>query len=342
MAAEEVDNITVRFSMLQSLSASDLEDSLDGNIHQTQAMWAQIANAMSWIEEQPTLRAEPDDQPAQLVQPDQQLAKILEKEMTHREQVTVLSHMHLQQAEEVKAQSQEIRRLSALVKQQQQAIEKLTSPQNPPRDSRAFPSHSKSWLDDMREEIFNLNLRTVNTIKGTAVSHNTTMASVPRVSQTSFEDMLAEEANLTSSCQPKHVTFRDMVRQGVTSSTPWKYQQEVVLPSRPIERNYPGDIGLHAAAQEFQKMREPKISKLKGGYSSSARFIFQSWLKDILVHMEDRRLTQREAIQLVKDFTAECTQDEVEFLYGHGGRRRSVLWQLYRSPVWCFPVRWDS
>ena len=40
MAAEEADNITVRFSVLQSLSASDLEDSLDRNISWTQAMWA--------------------------------------------------------------------------------------------------------------------------------------------------------------------------------------------------------------------------------------------------------------------------------------------------------------
>ena len=90
------------------------------------------------------MRAEPDDQATQLIQQDQQLAKILEKEMTHREQVSVLSHMHLQHVEEVKALSQEIRRLLALVEQQQQAIEKLTSPENPPRESRAFPSHSES------------------------------------------------------------------------------------------------------------------------------------------------------------------------------------------------------
>ena len=97
---------------------------------------------------------------------------------------------------------------------------------------------------------------------------------------------------------------------------PKKSQEEVVLPSRPIERNHPEDIGLHVAAQEFRKMWEPKISKLKGRYSSSARLIFQSWLKDIHVHMEDRRLTQREVMQLVKDFTTECAQDEVEFYMG--------------------------
>ena len=74
-------------------------------------------------------------------------------------------------------------------------------------------------------------------------------------------------------------------------------------------------------------MQEPKIGKLKGGYSSSARLIFQSWLKDIHVYVEDRRLTQREAIQLVKDFTAEHAWDEVEFYMG--------------MVAWCFLVGWD-
>ena len=272
-------------------------------------MWAQIANAKSQIKEEPAARAEADNQVAQLIEQDQQLAKILEEEMTHREQVSVLSCMHLQQVEEVKSQSQEIRRLLALVEQQELAIEKLTSPQNPPWESRAFQSHSEAQLDDMREEIFNLIPGAVNTVRGTAVSHNTTVASVPRISQTFFEDMLAEEANVTPGCQPKHDVYGHNER-GVTSSTPQKYQEEVVSPSRPVERSHPEDVGLHAAACKFPKMWEPKISKLKGGYSSSAGLIFQSWLKDI--HVEDRQLMQREAIQLVKDFTADQAQDEVE------------------------------
>ena len=64
------------------------------------------------------------------------------------------------------------------------------------------------------------------------------------------------------------------------------------------------------ATQEFCKMCEPKINKLKGGYSN---LIFQSWLKDIRVHVEDQNLTQRETMQLIKDFTADCACDEVEF-----------------------------
>ena len=97
MVAEEVENNIARFSVLQSLSTSNLQDSLDRNIHQTQAMQAQIANAMSQIEEEPMARAEPDEQAAQLIQQNQQLADILEEEMTHREQVWDLSHMHFQQ-----------------------------------------------------------------------------------------------------------------------------------------------------------------------------------------------------------------------------------------------------
>ena len=47
-----------------------------------------------------------------------------------------------------------------------------------------------------------------------------------------------------------------------------------------------------------------------------ANLIFQSWLKDIRVHVEDRNLSEREAMQLVKDFTAEHARDKVEFYMG--------------------------
>ena len=71
-----------------------------------------------------------------------------------------------------------------------------------------------------------------------------------------------------------------------------------------------------AVAQEFHKLHKPKINKLKGGYSATANLIFQSWLKDINIHVEDQNLTEREAIQLVKDFTAERACNEVEFYMG--------------------------
>ena len=113
-----------------------------------------------------------------------------------------------------------------------------------------------------------------NTMRGAAVSWDTTMASVPVVNKNSFEDMLAEEVNFTPGHQPKHVTFLEMMGGGVTSSMPHRQQEEVVLPSRPTEQNYPEEVSFHVAACKFRKIWEPKISKLKGGYSSSAGLIF--------------------------------------------------------------------
>ena len=58
------------------------------------------------------------------------------------------------------------------------------------------------------------------------------------------------------------------------------------------------------------------MNKPKGGYSATVNLIFQSWLKDIKVHVEDWNWTEREAIQLIKDFTAKIAHDEVEFYMG--------------------------
>ena len=201
----------------------------------------------------------------------------------------------------------------ALVEKQQEPIQKLSGPHSPPREARATTSCLESQLDAMVDEVFNLILGTVNTMQDAAVSHNTTMATTPMINRASFEDILAEEANFIPSHQPRYVKFSDMTEGGFTSSTPHKQQAEVALPPRPIIQNHPEEIGLHTAAYEFRKMQEPKISKLQVGYSSSAGLVFQSWLKDIHVNVEDRSLTQRKAIQLVKDFTTECAQDEVEF-----------------------------
>ena len=78
----------------------------------------------------------------------------------------------------------------------------------------------------------------------------------------------------------------------------------------------PPGYDMKVVVQELCKLCKPKINKLKGGYSATANLIFQSWLKDINIHVEDQNLTEREAIQLVKDFTAERACNEVEFYMG--------------------------
>ena len=73
---------------------------------------------------------------------------------------------------------------------------------------------------------------------------------------------------------------------------------------------------LQTAATEFKKLCEPKMAKCKGGYSSNASLVYQSWLKDIWVYTLEHCLAQWEAIQLVKDYTSEQTRSEVEYYLG--------------------------
>ena len=58
------------------------------------------------------------------------------------------------------------------------------------------------------------------------------------------------------------------------------------------------------------------VAKFKGGYSSDASLVFQSWLKDIWVYTIECCLSQWEAIQLVKDYTSEQARSEVEYYLG--------------------------
>ena len=69
---------------------------------------------------------------------------------------------------------------------------------------------------------------------------------------------------------------------------------------------------LQVVATEFRKLREPKVTKFKGGYSPDASLVYQSWLKDIWVYILEHHLSQWEAIQLVKDYTSEHAQLKVE------------------------------
>ena len=70
------------------------------------------------------------------------------------------------------------------------------------------------------------------------------------------------------------------------------------------------------AATEFHKIWDPKITKLKGGNSSTVSLLFQSWLKDIWIHASEWRLSQSGAMQLVRDFTCDHARLEMEYYFG--------------------------
>ena len=59
-------------------------------------------------------------------------------------------------------------------------------------------------------------------------------------------------------------------------------------------------------------MREPKITKLRGGYSTDAELMFRSWKSDILAYINNRKLDNKSAI-LIKEQTLDNAHREVEF-----------------------------
>ena len=229
MAADESDNITVRFSVLQSLSMSDLEDSLD--------MWAQIADAMSWIEEEPAARAESDNQAAHLIQHNQQLAEILDNEMTHREQA-------------------------------------------------GWRGQYYTWLPAK-----------------TCYLHG-------------------HNEGVLHHLHPKNIKKRWSYNQDQWKETILRMLVCMWLPTN------------------FKKMWEPKISKLKVGYSSSARLIFQSWLKDICFHVEEIATDAERSQPTCEELYSQKSLRWGGVLHGHGGWGRSVLWRPDQSPLWYILVWW--
>ena len=70
---------------------------------------------------------------------------------------------------------------------------------------------------------------------------------------------------------------------------------------------------LHMVVQEFKKIHVPNISKLEGGYSANTAFIFNSWLKEIDMCVQDDNFTKHEAVQLVKDYKTEHAHRAIEF-----------------------------
>ena len=69
---------------------------------------------------------------------------------------------------------------------------------------------------------------------------------------------------------------------------------------------------VYVMASEFKKLKEPKLAKLKGGYSSEANSFFQGWAKDVRAVVADRQLTDSEAIQLIKEYTEASACKQVD------------------------------
>ena len=323
MASEEdLINRTARREVLRSFSLSETETSVERNLRRARAHHDNLMRQRVAAEDAPEMARLLDAEMASV-------EHIIEEEQAHRAQVAALSQMQLQAMERVEEQERELRRLSNLMAQHQAIL--TTSPERPQPQSPP-PTSPPHNLARLRGEIQHVLPGTVNTLRGAAdrAGQVSDLGNPPNLAEDTLHDILEEELQeeipVTPQRRVRFQTSTPVVR-------PEERLRERVQPSRVPQvpsagqslSRYPEarDLfeegfsrSLQAAATEFKKLREPKVAKFKGGYSSDASLIFQSWLKDIRVYTIERRLSQREAIQLVKDYTSEQARSEVEYYLG--------------------------
>ena len=140
------------FSPPSVLALSNMEEGMGHNIERAQALQEDIAQGRASLNHH---SAE-----AQALQGQEDLlADIIEEEMAHWMQVLVLSHLHLQLAEEIKSQSKEIRHLSTLLEKQQAILERVQEQQSRVPEVPAPPVNR---IKELQREAFDILPGTVN------------------------------------------------------------------------------------------------------------------------------------------------------------------------------------
>ena len=105
-------------SPASALSLSNIKEGMGHNAERAQELQEELAQRRASLHQ--------DLAEAQALQGKEALlADIIEEEMAHWMQVSVLSYLHLQQAKEIKSQSNEIRCLSTLLEKQQAILERV-------------------------------------------------------------------------------------------------------------------------------------------------------------------------------------------------------------------------
>ena len=240
----------------------------------------------------------------------------------------MLQYEELLSSEQSRAQDQQ-----ATIAELQGQIQALQESMSSQKDLPSVPSEGVTQEGkNLREKVFNYIPGTVNTHRGAAVydspdqpySFQRHVRFGDRFKQPDLESDV-EESGVTANI-PKTIPSKIPVR----SSTPFRGVSE-----GPMNRTFDvsgisptnlgaahdaatiaAEVSAAAAAQvskEFWHMREPKITKLCGGYSADAELVFRSWRADILTNIHDRELDNKSAIQLIKEQTLDNARREVEF-----------------------------
>ena len=123
MNPEQMEPSPTQTSVLQAHALSDIKEGMGQNVVWTQGLQQDLAQRRASLSQ--------DSAEIQAIQGKEVLlANIIEKEMAHQTQVSVLSQLHLWQAKEIKAQSEEIKYLSTLLERQQTMLEMVKEQQS--------------------------------------------------------------------------------------------------------------------------------------------------------------------------------------------------------------------
>ena len=185
MARMNPEQVEPSFSPASALALSNMEEGIGHNAERAQALQDELAQRRGSLHH--------DSTEAQALQGKEALlANIIKKEMAHQTQVLVLSHLHLQQAKEIKSQSDEIRHLSTLLEKQQAILERVQEEQSR-MPERPVPPMDR--IAELQREAFNVLPGTINATRGAAVAHASEISQDILVAgKSNFENELAKDA----------------------------------------------------------------------------------------------------------------------------------------------------
>ena len=231
------------FSPPSALALSNMEEGMGHNPERAQALQDELPQTRASLHH--------DSTEAQALQGKEALlADIIEEEMAHWTQVSVLSHLHLQQAEEIKSQANEIRHLSTLLEKQQAILERVQEQQSR-MPERPVPPMDR--IEELQREAFNVLAGTVNARRGAAVAHASAISQDILVTgRSNFENELAKEATWMLHNHLQHVHFASNPQGGLTS-TPRRHLDGDSVKARLNSDVYPPGYEMKVVAQEFCK-----------------------------------------------------------------------------------------
>ena len=182
------DQVEPSFYPPSALALSNMEEGMGHNAERAPALQDELAQRRASLHL--------DSAEAEALQGKEALlANIIEEEMAHQTQVLAMSHLHLQQAKEIKCPSDEIRCLFTLLEKQQAILERVQEQQSRMPE---IPIPPTNRIEELQREAFNILPGTVNAGRGAAVAHASAISQdilVP--GRSNLENELAEEATWT-------------------------------------------------------------------------------------------------------------------------------------------------